>query len=99
MYQKFIITHEGVLRFGTVYLHRDLLQPGEECEYGGGFWKKDEERNAILLYGRSFDFGQPSLCQIRRIEWSGIDGNAYPLFYAPNWPNEDRLEPVYAQRL
>ncbi len=31
MYQKFIITQDGVLRFGHVYLHRDLFSFGEEC--------------------------------------------------------------------
>ena len=25
MYQKFVIDSDGVLRFGTVFLHRDLL--------------------------------------------------------------------------
>ena len=98
MYQKFIITQEGVLRFGTVYMHRDLLHDGEACEYGGGFWKKDDARNIILLYGRSFDFGKPSFQFVRQIEWGGIDGNSYPLFYVPNWPDEDRLESVYAVR-
>ena len=59
MYQKFIINQDGVLKFGRVYLHRDLLSQGEECPYGGGLWKIDEGRGAILLYGRSFDFGAP----------------------------------------
>ena len=48
MYQKFIITQDGELRFGHVYLHRDLLHPGESCPYGGGVWKVDEARHAIL---------------------------------------------------
>lgn len=95
MYQKFIITADGELRFGCVYLHRDLLNSNEQCEYGGGFWKKDEQRNAILLYGRSFDFGQPLFNHVRKINWSGIDGTAYPLFYVPNWPKEDILQPIY----
>lgn len=96
MYQKFIITQDGVLRFGRVYLHRDLLEFGEQCEYGGGLWKLDEERNAVLLYGRSFDFGRPFFNQVRHIDWSGIDGQSHALFFVPNWPQEDILEPVYA---
>ena len=96
MYQKFIITQNGVLRFGTVYLHRDLLQENESCDYGGGLWKVDEERKIVLLFGRSFDFGQPLFEFVRRIEWDGLGGQAFPLFYAPGWPNESRLEPVYA---
>lgn len=39
MYQKFIITQDGELRFGHVYLHRDLLHPGESCPYGGAYGK------------------------------------------------------------
>ena len=96
MYQKFIITNEGTLRFGQVYLHRDLLHYGEDCTYGGGLWKIDHSRNAILLYGRSFDFGLPDFSQVRHIDWSHF-GNLHPiLLYAPHWPNEDLLEPVYA---
>ena len=97
MYQKFIITDRGVLRFGHVYLHRDLLQADETCEYGGGLWKVDDSRGAIILYGRSFDFGTPDINQIQRIEWEGVGGNAHPLLYAPKWPNEDQLIPVFAR--
>ena len=43
MFQKFIINRDGVLKFGHVYLHRDMLAPGEQCTYGGGLWKIDEE--------------------------------------------------------
>lgn len=97
MYQKFIINQEGVLKFGHVYLHRDLLKVGEQCLYGGGLWKADESRRTILLYGRSFDFGLPDFDHVHRIEWNGIGGNPMPLFYVPNWPNEDILIPVYAK--
>ena len=99
MYQKFIINQEGVLKFGHVYLHKDLLSFGEQCPYGGGLWKADESRRAILLYGRSFDFGTPDFSQVRRIDWSGISGNPVPLFYLPHWPNEDLFIPVYANPL
>lgn len=50
MFQKFIINRDGVLKFGYVYLHRDMLAPGEQCTYGGGLWKIDEGRGAIVLY-------------------------------------------------
>lgn len=50
MFQKFIINREGILKFGHVYLHRDMLAPGEQCTYGGGLWKIDEGRGAIVLY-------------------------------------------------
>lgn len=96
MYQKFIITDEGELRFGRVYLHRELLEVGETCPYGGGLWKMDEGRQAILLFGRSFDFGGPDFQYVRRINWEGLGGKPRPLFYLPHWPHEDRLEPVFA---
>lgn len=95
MYQKFIITQDGVLKFGKVYQHVDLLDWGEECPYGGGLWKKDECRRAILLYGRSFAFGTPDFNQVRRIDWRGVGGTPSPLFFVPHWPNEDLLVPVY----
>lgn len=94
MYQKFIINQDGVLKFGRVYLHRDLLSQGEECPYGGGLWKIDEGRGAILLYGRSFDFGAPDFYYLCRVEWSGVGGRPLPLFYLPRWPEEDLLIPV-----
>lgn len=94
MYQKFIITGDGVLRFGKVYQHRDLLEWGEECTYGGGLWHIDKERKALLLYGRSFAFGAPDWNQVKEIDWNGIEGAPLPLFFVPRWPNEDRLTPV-----
>lgn len=96
MYQKFIINQDGVLRFGRVYLHRDLLSLGESCPYGGGLWKVDEGRRVILLYGRSFDFGPPCIEQVRRIDWTGTGLAPQPLFYLPCWPNEETMQPVFA---
>lgn len=97
MYQKFIINSDGVLKFGHVYLHRDLLGLGEECTHVGGLWKIDEGRRAVLLYGRSFDFGSPDFDCVRRIDWSGVGGKPVSLFYLPHWPEEDLLIPVYAR--
>ena len=98
MYQKFIINQDGVLKFGRVYLHRDLLKHGEKCIYGGCLWKIDESRGAIMLYGRSFDFGVPDFDYVRQIDWSGVGGNPHPLLFLPNWPDEDIVEPVYAKK-
>lgn len=94
MYQKFIINQDGVLRFGRVYQHRDLLRVGEHCPYGGGLWKVDEGRGAILLYGRSFAFGAAEFSALRRIDWSGLGGTPRPLFFLPHWPNEEQMVPV-----
>ena len=96
MYKKFVITQNGVLKFGNVYQHIDLLDWGEECPHGGGLWKKDEGRRAILLYGRSFAFGAPDFNQVKRIDWSGIGNTPSPLFFVPHWPDESQLSPVYA---
>lgn len=94
MYQKFIINQEGILKFGVVDLHRDLLEMGETCPNGGGLWRVDEARRAILLYGRSFDFGKPDFAALRRIDWSSWKGERFPLFYVPHWPDEERLIPI-----
>ena len=96
MYQKFVITHDGILKFGKVYQHRDLLDWGEECPFGGGLWKKDEGRKALLLYGRSFAFGALDFSQVKRIDWRGIGGIPFPLLFVPRWPNEDLLIPIFA---
>ena len=56
-------------------MHRDLLQHGEKCVYGGGLWTIDEGRGAIILYGRSFDFGPPDFDYVRVIEWDALVEN------------------------
>lgn len=97
MYQKFIINQDGVLKFGRVYQHRELLSWGERCAYGGGLWKINEDRQAILLYGRSFAFGTPEFSALRRIDWSGLGGTPRPLFFLPHWPSEEQLVPLFIQ--
>lgn len=94
MYQKFIINQDGVLKFGNVYLHRYLLDKGERCSYGGGLWKIDNSRGAILLYGRSFDFGRPDFDFLKRVDWSFLGGKEYPLLWAPHWPDESLVNTV-----
>lgn len=91
VYQKFIINQDGILKFGRVYMHRDLLEVGERCVYGGGLWKVDNQRNAILLYGRSFDFGAPDFEYVTNIDWEVVGGCPLPLFFLPNWPSEEEL--------
>lgn len=55
---KFILTSGGHLRMGMVTLHRDLLQPHEDC-LGGGFYEFDYARGQLILSGKSFDYGSP----------------------------------------
>ena len=94
MYHKFIINQDGVLKFGNVFLHRDLLNFNEEALGGGGLWKIDPIRNAIMLYGRSFDFGPPQFEMLRRIDWSGSGISPCELLYIPHWPNESVVEGI-----
>jgi hypothetical protein len=96
MYQKFIITDDGVLKFGNVYHHRNLLRWDEGGRYGGGLWRIDETRGIVILYGRSFEFGAPSFERVRYINWDGIDGVERPVFYQPHWPYDETLIPVCA---
>lgn len=96
MYQKFIITDDGVMRFGDVYLHRDLLEPGEDVSNGGGLWLLDEPSRSIILYGRSFEYGGPDFTALRKIDWNGVGGRIWPLFYYPHWPSRDTAERVFA---
>lgn len=94
MYQKFIINQDGLLRFGTVFMHVDLLNRGEDCPFGGGLWKIDTQRNIVLLYGRSFDFGLPDFSQVKSVDWHGVGGSPLPLLYLPNWPDESNVQPI-----
>ena len=98
MAQKFIIGADGVLRFGSVYLHKELLAPGESWCYGGGFWQIDHARAAVVLYGRSFDFGLPGFDHLQRIDWSGLGGQPHTLFYFPQWPDQSVSHPVTVPR-
>lgn len=97
MYKKFIITDDGLLKFGHVHQHRDLLEPGEQCSHGGGMWAIDNSRCAIVLYGRSFDFGPPEFSHVTSIDWSGIGGKPVTLLHLPHWPKEDLLVPMFTE--
>lgn len=94
MYQKFIITSDGELKFGNVYHHRDLLRWDETCDYGGGLWRIDETRDIVVLYGRSFEFGAPLFAALKYVNWDGVGGKERPLFYQPHWPYDEALIPV-----
>lgn len=67
--QKFIVTAQGLFKFGDVTFHKDLLSAGEEC-IGGGMYEFDHIDSRMLLWGRSYDFG--------RVKWSWIDNLLLP---------------------
>ena len=95
MFNKFIITLDGTLRFGRVYLHRDLLPRGQDTCHGGGLWLIDNQRGCVILYGRSFDFGVPDFDQLRRIDRSTPPGSlGYPMFFRHEFAGEEILEPI-----
>lgn len=92
---KFIITQDGTLKFGDVHLHMDLLPAGDNTCHGGGFWKIDNQRGIVLLYGRSFDFGAPEFSYLRRIDTSDFPASlGYPMFYQREFAGEEVLEPI-----
>ena len=95
MYNKFIITLDGEIKFGKVWLHKDLLPKGHTTCHGGGFWSIDNQNGRIILNGRSFDFGLPDFdfaTSINEYEYPCSLG--YPMFYKRIFADEEVLEPV-----
>lgn len=72
MQPKFILTDTGHLRLGMVYMHKDLLLPGESC-LGGGYYEFDYINSRLLLSGKSYDFGRP--------KWNFADAVIVPEVY------------------
>lgn len=62
--QKFIITSDGLFKYGDVRLHKNLLEADEHC-IGGGFYEFDFVSCRLLLSGSSYDFGAP--------QWNRLD--------------------------
>ena len=92
---KFIITQDGVMEFGDVYMHRDLIPKGDNTCHGGGFWRIDNQRGIVILYGQSFDFGAPDFSRLKRINRTEKPANlGYPIFYQREFANETIMEPI-----
>ena len=72
----------------------ELLEWGDSCPFGGGLWEYDKARGALLLYGRSFAFGAPSVEHVSEIDWDSAGHGPCPLFFLPEWPKDTRLLPV-----
>ena len=72
MHPKFIIMANpakplvGSFVYGMVYQHKDLVQ-GYGKVYGGGWYRKDDERKHMHLYGSSGDYGPPDFRFLDRI--------------------------------
>lgn len=69
---KFIITADGHLRLGMVRMHKDLLQPGDDC-IGDGYYQFDYVSNRLLLDRQSYDYGKP--------KWHWLDTLIVPASY------------------
>jgi len=60
-FPKFLIHGEYVV-FGHVELHGQLkLKDVEEKPLSGGSWRFNRETKVMILTGKSFDFGTPSV--------------------------------------
>lgn len=62
--RKFIVTADGIFKFGDVNMHKDLLSPEEAC-IGGGEYEFNYVDSRMSLSGKSYDFG--------KVKWSLID--------------------------
>lgn len=62
--QKFIITSNGLFKYGDVRLHKNLLESDEYC-IGGGFYEFDFVSSRLLLSGSSYDFGSPQWSRLK----------------------------------
>lgn len=94
MYKKFVINDSGVLKFGIVSRHMDLLEPGQSDCFGGGLWEIDKTNHSIMLFSRSFDFGAPDFSKLKRIDWDTLDGQEHLLIYYPSWPDQVLAVPI-----
>lgn len=87
LHPKFILTSDGHLRFGMVHLHRELIEPGEQC-IGGGFYRFDTVSNRLILEHASYDYGAPQWDNVTRLiiprDYAGLS----PVYLLSEWNNE-----------
>ena len=88
-YPKFILTMDGHLRFGMVFMHEDLLLAGDQC-IGGGYYAIDPIGMRLMLDRESFDLGPPKWHLVEELylpeEYRGLR-----LVYCYDNPYEDDL--------
>lgn len=84
---KFILVSDpktpliGTFVYGMVPQHRDLVE-GYVKVHGGGWYRKDDSRKTITLYGNSGDFGEPRLAFLNRIP---RELKGYTFLFSPGW--------------
>ena len=87
MHPKFILVSDpkkplvGTFVYGMVSQHKELVQ-GYVKIHGGGWYRKDDERKTMTLYGSSGDYGEPKLAFLNRIPRELRD---YTFIFAPGW--------------
>jgi len=87
VHPKYIIVSDpktpliGTFVYGKVYNHRDLVK-GYVKVHGGGWYRKDDEKRTMMLYGSSGDYGPGELNFLDRIP-SELRG--YTFLYSPDW--------------
>lgn len=87
IHPKFIIVSRpdnpltGRLIYGIVGSHRELIE-GYVKVRGGGWYNKDDEKKAIVLYGSSGDFGEPRLDILKEIP---ILLKGYKFYVSSDW--------------
>lgn len=70
-HQKFIILSNGDFVYGCVNLHKQLLREGE-IAISGGYWEQDPFTEDFKLYGKSEQFGEFTVEQVKNVPQSSI---------------------------
>ena len=69
--QKFVILSNGDFVYGQVNLHKQLLREGE-IAISGGYWEQDPFTEDFKLYGKSEQFGEFTVEQVKNVPQSSI---------------------------
>ena len=72
LFPKYII-EDGKLFIGKVTFHKELAENINNVK-GGGFFHFDTETNTFYLYGKSHDFGQAKIEDVKNAVNNGFAG-------------------------
>lgn len=76
MARKYII-QDGDMRMGDVEMHYQLTdKTNPKHTLGGGYWYIPDDRKVLYLYGKSIDFGDLTIEQLKEIKTSGNHSRA-----------------------
>ena len=105
MHPKYILISDaktpriGTFVYGMVGLHEELRDRFEKTHgygkmHGGGWYRKDDEKRTMTLFGQSGDFGPANLLFLNRIP---AELKGYTFYYSPGGnlpPNQLDLQDV-----